>query len=348
MVMSKNVSAEQQLRKMRVRETLLRTHPEDHAHSPNWQGTHFVNQTKGHRDLSKILTWARTRQPSPWPAWQENASFPLPVTRHSENPADWRVTFINHSTVLIQMGPVNLITDPVYSQRVSPFQWAGPKRVRAPGVPLEKLPPVHIVLLSHNHYDHMDMPTLKYLSERDNPLIVTGLGNGVYMRRNGIQNIVELDWWQHHETPAGKVHFVPAQHFSGRGARDRDQALWGGLVVETSQGNLYFAGDTGDGPHFAQIGERFGAMRFSLIPIGAYEPRWFMKMAHINPAEAVKAHRETRSRCSMGIHFNTFQLTDEAITQPVVDLRVAQEEQGVALGDFVVMQEGEGRDVPLM
>lgn len=331
----------------RVQESLFVRHPEAFKHSVNWRHDRFINQSPGVRDLRQVFQWLRTRQPQRWPSWVENKAFPLPPLAAGTDSRSWRVTYVNHSTVLWQIGSYNLITDPVYSERVSPISWAGPRRVRSPGVALRDLPRIDVVLLSHNHYDHMDLPTLCWLNARDAPLIVTGLGNGYYLRRNRLNHVVELDWWESHVWQDLRLHFVPAQHFSGRGARDRDQALWGGLVIETPHGNGYFAGDTGYGPHFRQLRERFGRFRFSLIPIGAYEPRWFMKLAHINPEEAVQVHRELHSMLSMGIHFNTFQLTDEPIDAPVQALQQALAAQGISEESFWVVQEGEGRDIPL-
>ena len=327
-------------------EDLFRRHPERFSHSPHWNGQKFVNLETGERNVKAILTWLRTRQPSAWPCWVDNPVFAAPAPRHSPQLDQWHVHFINHATVLWQIGPYNLLTDPVFSERVSPFRFAGPRRVRAPGIALQDLPPIDIVLLSHNHYDHMDIASLRYLHERDHPQLITGLGNAHYLRRQGIDAIHELDWWQSLSWKGLRIHYVPSQHFSGRGLRDRDQALWGGMVVETAQGCGYFAGDTGWGRHFHDIAERWPAFRLSLLPIGAYEPRWFMRLAHINPEEAVRAHKLLRSSVSLAIHHNTFQLTDEPMNQPVLDLQIALQTQELEPEKFWVLAEGEGRDVP--
>lgn len=332
-----------QLRHENVREQLLVRPDREYPVSDHYNGRHFHNLERNARSLGDVFTWLRTRKPSKWPAWSENARFPLPAARHSTQLQDWHVTFVNHATVLLQIGPYNLLTDPVWSERVSPFKHLGPKRVRAPGLVLSELPPIDVVLLSHNHYDHMDLATLKWLQRRDQPMVVTGLGNAAILQANGISPVRELDWWQTVAYKELKIHFTPAQHFSGRGLRDRDRTLWGGLWVETVAGSTFFAGDTGYGPHFRQIHERLGAPRLALLPIGAYEPRWFMGPVHMNPADAVLAHRDVQAERSLAIHFNTFQLTDEAITQPVQDLHTALRAQGVADAAFVVLQEGEGR-----
>lgn len=339
----RNLRGEASLRGIRPRLALLAKPARNWGLSDHFDGKIFFNPVEGARGLGDVLTWLRTRKPSKWPAWEENESFAPPPAKLSENIGDWRVTFINHATLLVQVGPWNFITDPVYSERCSPFTFAGPRRVRAPGLALEELPTIHGVLLSHNHYDHLDVRTLKWLADRDNPLVVTGLGNKSYLQANGIQHVVELDWWQSVPFHGLSIHFVPAQHFSGRGLRDRDQTLWGGLVVEAAGEKLLFAGDTGYSPHFKQIADRLGLMRVALLPIGAYEPRWFMGPVHMNPEDAVLAHIDLQAQESIAIHFNTFQLTDESIDQPVKDLRAAQLKHGVEEAGFVVLKEGEGR-----
>ena len=171
------------LRTMRLRNRLLARPARRYPESDHCNGQQFFNQEMPARNLGQVFTWLRTRQPSRWPGWSENESFPLPPLRHSTQPGDWRATFVNHATVLLQLGPWNLITDPVWSERVSPFRNVGPRRVRAAGVALKDLPPIDVVLLSHNHYDHLDLATLKFLEERDHPHVVTGLGNAPLLRR---------------------------------------------------------------------------------------------------------------------------------------------------------------------
>lgn len=336
---------EPHLRHAKVRDALITRPSMRHPESDHHNGRYFFNQQRNARGLGDIFTWLRTRKPARWPGWVRNEQFPLPPAQHSSQICDWRVTFINHATVLLQIGPYNLITDPVWSERASPFKNLGPQRVRAAGVALKDLPPIHVVLLSHNHYDHLDLATLKYMEKRDNPHIVTGLGVGALLHANGIKHVSELDWWQSVEHKDLKIHFTPAQHFSGRGVRDRDMTLWGGLFVETEAGSLFFAGDTGYSPHFSEIARRLGQPRLALLPIGAYEPRWFMGPVHMNPEDAVLAHRDLGARESLAIHFNTFQLTDESIGQPVIDLDAALQKLEVAAADFRVLKEGEGCNV---
>ena len=318
-----------------------RTHPD----SDHCEGGKFFNPRHPERALTQVFTWLRTRKPSRWPGWVDNETFPLPKARHSDQLCDWRVTFINHATVLLQLGPYNLLTDPVWATRVSPFRNLGPRRVRAAGVSLSNLPPIDVVLLSHNHYDHLDLATLKFLAKRDNPLVVTGLGNAALLAENGIRHVSELDWWEHVAFKDLRIHFTPAQHFSGRGVRDRDMTLWGGLWVETDADALFFAGDTGYSEHFSDIRQRLGKPRLALLPIGAYEPYWFMGPVHMNPDDAVRAHCDLDAEVSMSIHFNTFQLTDEPIDRPVLDLVEALNRRQVDPLRFIVLKEGEGRDI---
>jgi L-ascorbate metabolism protein UlaG (beta-lactamase superfamily) len=336
---------EPQLRVERPRQQLLARPARDYPASDHFNGKLFFNTDLPARALTQVFTWLRTRQPSRWPGWVENDTFAPPRQRLSTQLRDWRATFVNHATVLIQIGPYNLLTDPVWSERVSPFRNLGPRRVRAAGVALENLPPIDVVLLSHNHYDHLDLATLRFLEKRDGAHVVTGLGNAALLHANGIRHVSELDWWGAVQHKDLKIHFTPAQHFSGRGLRDRDRTLWGGLWVETEAGSLFFAGDTGYGPHFRAIAERLGHPRLALLPIGAYEPRWFMGPVHMNPEDAVLAHRDLAPRASLAIHFNTFQLTDEPIHQPVADLAVALQKHGVDPATFLVLKEGEGRGV---
>ena len=314
------------------------------APNAHWNGEIFRNHGKYIKhDAWAALRWLRTRQPEQWPQWVDSKPTAKPTTCHSEQIADWRVTYVNHATVLVQIGPWNLLTDPVWSDRVSPVTFAGPKRVRSVGIAPDDLPPIHAVLLSHDHYDHLDIRTLMWLHERDKPMIVTGLGVDAVLKAHGIDTVVALDWWQSVTLGPLELFFLPAQHFSGRGARDRNRTLWGSLLVRSSAGSLYFAGDTGYGPHFQSIYERFGAPRLALLPIGAYEPRWFMGPVHMDPADAVRAHQDLQAIYSLGIHFNTFQLTDEAIDAPVIALKAELVKQGVSAAHFGVLGEGDSR-----
>ncbi|MDF1667394.1 MAG: MBL fold metallo-hydrolase, partial [Planctomycetota bacterium] len=197
------------------------------------------------------------------------------------------------------------------------------------------------------HYDHLDLPTLKRLEKAFSPKVYVGLGNRQWLEDEGLNNVLEMDWW-HRDAFNDKVaiHFTPANHNSGRGLFDQDSTLWGSFVVESTAGNIYFAGDTAYGTHFSKARERLGPFRLSLIPIGAYEPRWFMKNVHVNPTEAVQAHLDLESSTTVGIHFGTFQLTDEALNAPIEDLAEALKRKNVSNMAFRVLEFGEGRLIP--
>lgn len=312
--------------------------------SDHFDGEHFYNQQQaGRHRFSAFLSWMWNRDPEPWKEVTDAQPGPKPPLHG----ASLRATFVNHSTVLIQTAQLNILTDPIWSERASPVSWAGPKRVRPPGIRFEDLPPIDLVLISHNHYDHMDLPTLKRLQQAHDPLFLVGLGNGVILKNNGIEKVRELDWWQRIGIiPGTEVSGVPAQHFSQRWLTDRNERLWMGYVIHAPEGEIYFAGDTGMGPHFAQIRERFGPMHLSLLPIGAYLPRWFMAPMHTSPQEAVMAHKILESSYSIGIHFGTFRLADDAQNDPVENLTAALEQEQISPENFWVMGFGEGRPVP--
>jgi L-ascorbate metabolism protein UlaG (beta-lactamase superfamily) len=308
----------------------------------HFDGTRFFNpHSPDDRGLRDVRRWQRTRRKEPWPEHVEDPMFPAPgrVT-----PDLISATFIGHSTFLLQLGGICVLTDPIWSERCSPVAFAGPRRVRRPGQNLDTLPGVDLLLVSHNHYDHMDLPTLRQVRERWAPPVATGLGNARHLAKAGIRSAMELDWWQSAELAGARVTYVPAQHFSSRGLHDRNRCLWGGFVVEAGGAVIYFAGDSGYCPHFAEIADRFPRIDLALLPIGAYEPRWFMRPRHVNPEEAVQAHRDLRPRRSLGMHFGTFQLTDEAFDAPVLALRQAQARAGVAETAFDVLAFGETRE----
>ena len=227
-----------------------------------------------------------------------------------------RVTMINHSTVLLQFESLNILTDPVWAERASPFQFAGPRRRRAPGVRFEDLPRIDIVLVSHNHYDHLDVTALQRLAGRAETRFIVPLRLARFMNSRKIDAVEELDWGESMSRGCTRIHSVPAMHFSARGLFDRNKSLWCGYVIEAPRGFIYFAADTGFGAHFESIHEIFGAPRLALLPIGAYDPRWFMAPVHMAPDDAVRAHRILAARTSIAIHHGTFQLTDEGIDEP--------------------------------
>ncbi len=313
--------------------------------SDHFDGRVFRNVTGGAgKTFGDFWRWQRTRRPKRWPAWVENVATPaLPATLAAGEVA---LTFINHITFLVQFEGLNVLTDPVYSERVSPFRSAGPRRVRSPGLAFESLPPIDLVLLSHNHYDHLDLATLRRLAAGHGPRVVTGLGNAAFLREHGIPDVVELDWWQSTRALSATVTLTPARHWSGRGVRGRNRTLWGGFVLRRGATQLYFAGDTGFGEHFADVRRRLGAVDLALLPIGAYEPRWFMQEQHMDPDDAVRAHLDLGARISIATHFGCFQLTDEGIDDPVVELAGARTRHGVADTAFQVLEVGETRRYP--
>jgi len=309
--------------------------------SDHFDGRRFFNphapQGKSRRDVCR---WRRTRQREPWPEHVEDVPLTPPPHAARDQIA---VTFIGHSTFLVQVGGLCVLTDPIWSDRCSPVSFAGPRRVRPPGQSLDSLPGVDLLLVTHNHYDHMDLPTLRKVRARWQPSTATGLGNAHHLAKAGIRSAVELDWWQTTDLAGARVTYVPAQHFSARGLHDRNRSLWGGFVVEAHGAVVYFAGDSGYCPYFADIASRFPRIDLALLPIGAYEPRWFMRQHHVNPEEAVQAHLDLQPRRSVGMHFGTFQLTDEAIDAPTSALRQAQARAGVAHAEFDVLGFGETR-----
>ncbi len=312
------------------------------ARTDHFDGRRFFNPYAPHpRTASDVRRWRRERRKEPWPE-RVDVPFLAPPghTAHDRISA----TFIGHSTFLVQIGGLRVLTDPIWSERCSPVSFAGPRRARRPGQSLDALPGVDLLLVSHNHYDHMDLPTLREVRKRWAPPVATGLHNARHLAKARMRSAVELDWWDCTELAGARVTYVPAQHFSARTLRDRDRSLWGGFVVEANGATVYFAGDSGYSPHFAEIGRRFPRIDLALLPIGAYEPRWFMRRNHVDPSEAVRAHLDIRPRRSLGMHFGTFQLTDEAIDAPVVALREARAGAGVAEHEFDVLEFGEPRE----
>lgn len=307
--------------------------------SDHFDGSTFHNiQSTGDRRIGKLIKWLTTRSPIPWPEGIIPAD---PYQVETPKGQEIIITFVNHASALLQIDGYTIITDPQYANRASPVTWAGPKRVSAPGIPYEQLPKIDAVLISHNHYDHMDVETLQKLKRDHDPVFIVGIGNEIYMKRFGLEKIVGLDWWQSQTEGGAEMMFVPAQHFSGRGIFDRNKALWGGFVVKAHGKTIFFGGDTGYSPHFKDIHDKVGDLDFSLIPIGAYCPRAFMKPMHLNPNDAVLAHIDLKSKLSVGIHFKTFQLTDEGFEDPVIDLETAKKINNVTDEAFIAPKFGQ-------
>ncbi len=310
--------------------------------SDNFDGSQFRNETPVVKTLGDLLRWRTTREPGDWEVRENDRT--KTTLAENVNGSTIRATFVNHATVLIQTGGQNILTDPIWSERASPLSWAGPRRFKPPGIEFQDLPPINAVLVSHNHYDHMDLPTLRRLAEIHNPVFIVPLGNAAYLQRANISNIRELDWWQETAVGTVTVYAVPAQHWSRRGLFDTNRALWAGYYVTHREGAVFFAGDTGMNDHFGAVRDRLGAPDLALLPIGAYLPRWFMAPQHIDPFEAVAAHAELGARQTMAIHFGTFALGDDGQDQPVDDLTLALHDRAERTGTFWVPAQGESRD----
>lgn len=269
---------------------------------------------------------------------------PVPAVRPRTPPAldgaRAMLTFVGHSTFLIQTAHGHILTDPVFSDRVGPWRGVGTRRVRPPGVAFDALPPIGLVLLSHNHYDHCDVPTLRALASRWRPRIVAPRGLGPLLKHAGFQQPEELTWWDHAARAPLPVMATPARHCSARGPLDRDRTLWAGFVIDVGGRRIYFAGDSGYGPHFSAIREARGPMAMSLLPIGAGEPWTLTRHIHMNAADAVRAHADLRSARSLAMHFGTFRLTPEDVDAPVRALTDACQRGRVPEGAFAPLDVG--------
>lgn len=310
--------------------------------SDHYDGKRFSNLSgRRAKGLCDVLRWMVSRKRQPWPRHVEHTTVP-PL----EKPANGElaITFINHSTFLLQSAFANILTDPIFSERASPLPFVGPRRARKPGVAFADLPKVDVVLISHNHYDHMDIPTLQQLEKRDAPLFVTTLGNRSRLVSSHLSRVEEHDWWERVLVQGNlRITVTPAEHFSARGFADRNRSLWGGFFLEITGWSILFAADSGYGPHFTAIREKLGAPDVALLPIGAYLPRWFMRDIHMDPEDAVQAHLDLCATESIGMHFGTFPLSDESIEQPVNDLQRALQNRDVPPGQFRVLGFGESR-----
>jgi len=260
------------------------------------------------------------------------------------------VTWIGHATMLLRVGGLNILTDPQFSTRASPLSFSGPKRVVEPAIPLADLPHIDIVLISHSHYDHLDAASVQALAAQPDgpPRFYVGLGLKSWFATLGITNVEEMDWWDARTLGSAVIRFVPVQHWSARTPWDRNQTLWGGFVFEESGFRFFFAGDTGYSPDFRDIAARVGRIDFAAIPIGGYAPRWFMRVMHTDPDEAVRIHLDLGARQSVAMHWGTFDdLTDESLYEPPERLRAALAARGVSDDAFWVLKHGESRSLEL-
>ncbi|MGN6548511.1 MAG: MBL fold metallo-hydrolase [Pararhizobium sp.] len=317
--------------------------------SDHFDGTLFFNPggcgPRGMRDLAR---WQFGGGKTPWPKRFESPFGPTRPRRRVAG-SEICVTMVGHATLLIQTAGLNILTDPVWSERASPFALGGPRRVNAPGVRMADLPPIDVVLVTHNHYDHMDLGTLRCLRAAHDPMIVTPLGNDALLHAADPRlHVTTLDWDASHAVGNGvRVHATPSHHWSARGVGDRCMALWASFVIETPDGHIYHVGDTAfaGGAHYRAAAERFGGFRLAILPIGAYEPRWFMRDNHQNPEEAVEGMMLCKAEQAVGHHWGTFRLTNEGITEPAEALARALAAHDIEPGRFRALQPGETVEV---
>jgi L-ascorbate metabolism protein UlaG (beta-lactamase superfamily) len=314
--------------------------------SDHFDGTRFFDPDGSPpKSLSEVLRWqfGPDRKRHPWPDWAPSPFADTPPAQVNGDKA--RLSYVGHASWLIQTAGINILIDPVWSGRVSPVSFAGPKRHNAPGIAFEALPHIDLVLVSHGHYDHLDVATLSRLNAKFSPRVITPLGNDQAMRTadNAIR-AEAFDW--HHRVDLGNgvaVTLVPTRHWSARGLFDRNKTLWASFVLETPAGKLYIICDSGygDGKHFRRVAAAHGPLRLAILPIGAYEPRWFMRDQHMNPADAVKALADCGAEQALAHHYGTFQLTDEAIDAPVTALGEALEAAKIPGERFVALKPGQ-------
>ena len=316
----------------------------------HFDGVYFFNRKdEDVTSFSDLLKWKLFEKRAVWP---ENYFSPYPAV--SPNPSlprdEITVTMVGHATLLIQMAGLNILTDPVYSERVSPIVYVGPKRHNSPGVQFEALPKIDVILVTHNHYDHLDLETLNKLVTRDNPKIYTPLGNDTIIRESiGTADIQAGDWgdeFKHNDQL--KVYFEPCQHWSARGTRDQRMALWAAFVLESGNHKVYHIGDTGfgKGKNYREVIKKHGFFDLAILPIGAYEPRWFMKSSHQNPQDAVTGLQLCKARYGLGHHWGTFQLTNEEVDAPKQALARALKKQAFNEDRFIAVQPGQVWKLP--
>jgi L-ascorbate metabolism protein UlaG (beta-lactamase superfamily) len=306
----------------------------------HFDGKRFYNPDAPQvRGFLEVIRWKLTSRPEPSPSFISDVQQSIPPRRVEGS--GLRATLVNHSTVLLQQRGSNILTDPIWSERASPLSWIGPRRRRKPGVSWEDLPCIDAVLISHNHYDHLDLPTLRRLAARGDSTFIVPAGVARLLRAESIGPTHELDWGESLSLPSVTIHCVPALHFSSRGIYDRNMTLWCGYMIECQERLVYFAADTAFGSHFAEIREKFGSPRLAFLPIGAYEPRWFMSPVHMAPDEAVRAQEILAAKTSIAIHHGTFKLTDEGIDTPKKQLIACARDES-----FLVLNNGQFADIP--
>lgn len=312
--------------------------------SDHFDGTRFFDPDGAPpKSFLDVLRWRFDHKPAPWPDWAPSPFADTPPPRVEGSTA--RLSYVGHASWLLQTGGLNILIDPVWSERVSPVSFAGPKRHNDPGIAFDKLPPIDVVLVSHGHYDHLDLATLSGLSAKYAPRMITPLGNDFTMTSHDNAIRAEaFDWGDRvalNERVA--VNLVPTRHWTARGVFDRNRALWASFVLETPAGKIYVVCDSGygDGKHFRRVRDAHGPLDLAILPIGAYEPRWFMQDQHMNPADAVKALADCGAKRALANHHGTFQLTDEAIDAPEQALYAALDAATVPRQRFAVLKPGQ-------
>jgi L-ascorbate metabolism protein UlaG (beta-lactamase superfamily) len=313
--------------------------------SVNFDGTRFFNpQGSAPNDFGKFLRWQFEGGRAEWPETWPSPHLDVPPRRVEGSRL--RVSYVGHASFLVQTAGLNILLDPVWSERASPVPFVGPKRRNVPGIAFEALPEIDLAIVSHNHYDHLDLPTLSRL-RRNHPhlLILTPLGNDTIMtRHDDTLRVRALDWGDVVDIDGGvRVHAEPMHHWSARGMFDRRMALWAAFVIETPSGRIYFVGDSGynHGAYFREARRKHGGFRLAILPIGAYEPRWFMAAQHMNPEEAVRAAQDCGAQAALAHHWGTFQLTNEAIEAPARDLVAALDRLPAPPGGFHALRPGQ-------
>jgi N-acyl-phosphatidylethanolamine-hydrolysing phospholipase D len=295
------------------------------------------------RGMGDVIKW--------W--WQRETPEPIQFEIVPPNLSPWlqkdslgiHALWIGHSTFLIRMHGLTILTDPVFSKRASPVQWAGPKRSTPVALQLEQLPPIDVVILSHDHYDHTDLNSLRGIaklksSTGQKPVFLSPLGFKKWFAKNDLPETIEKNWWDSAQVSQVRFTATPVQHWGKRGIGDNNSRLWCGWMIESQGKKIFFNGDTGYSTDFVQTFERFGPVDLALIPIGAYDPEWFMKPQHVNPEEAVQIHQDLRAKQSIGMHWGTFQLTDEPMDEPPYRLIQALQHKGLPVESFIAMYHG--------
>ena len=297
-----------------------------------------TNEQENGKTFGQLMTWVFDGEKGPKKVEIETSTEWQELIPDQTNYAVW----IGHATYLINNGDVTILTDPIFSKRASPIGFAGPKRMIPPAMTLDDLPKVDVVVVSHNHYDHLDIWSLKKLYKHNlETIFLVPAGDRLKLTKAGIKNVYEMQWWGAFNLSNTTFHFTPVQHWSKRGLFDRNKSLWGGWFIQSNDLALYHAGDTGYSSDFKTTYERLGAPDYSFIPIGAYDPRWFMKDSHVNPEEAVQIALDLKTPHSFGMHWGTFTLTDEPVLEPPARLKEALKEQNLAPDFFISPKPGE-------